>query len=279
MARGRMLVRRIGESYKVSRLYEAHGAGAALCWTWMIAWLDRNGNMRGDPAWIKVAVMPRMDVAVSDVEDWIQKMVEVELVVPYEIDGMSYLHVPGFRGEQIGMRWDRERPEVPIPAGFDEETATMLAAAAPKQLTAPAIIDVEVEVASIGKLSLGEVVESHADLPTEWLGASPSTDEVIAWWIDAMPERPPAGGIKRMGKVAGRIAAANSRQDIIRAVLGMSLIFPHADKKVLKNSPGRLWDLFDLEKKFTAAWGAVRPENKTASEAAFYEHLGGSYAD
>ena len=86
-----------------------------------------------------------------------------------------------------------------------------------------------------------------------------------------MPERPPGGAIGRMGKVAGRIALNNTRQEIVRAVLGMSLIFPYANKRVVKNSPGRLWDLFDLEKKFTVAWGATRPKDHDAFEMGFFE--------
>lgn len=126
MARGRMLNRTVATSTKVARYGQAEGPFALVFHHRLIAFLDKNGNCRRDHYWLKSQVMPRVPEVTPDMcEKYAAALVRHELAVAYEIDGMPYLHFPGFRGEQVGLRHSREAAEVPVPEGFDEESGAL----------------------------------------------------------------------------------------------------------------------------------------------------------
>lgn len=126
MARGRMLNRKVSISQKVAQLEEVAGPYALVFHHRLIAFLDKNGNCRAEPYWLKGEIMPRVaGCSPEDCRTYVAGLVEVGLAVLYEVDGMPYLHMPGFREEQVGLRTDRESPDVPVPQGFDEKAGAL----------------------------------------------------------------------------------------------------------------------------------------------------------
>lgn len=126
MARGRMINRKVSTSEKIAAFGEEFGGWACTFHHRLIAFLDKNGNCRADPYWLKAEVMPRVaGVSPEDCRIFAAGLVKHGLAVAYEVGGMPYLHIPGFREEQVGLRPDRENAEVPVPHGFNEKTGRM----------------------------------------------------------------------------------------------------------------------------------------------------------
>ncbi len=89
-----------------------------------------------------------------------------------------------------------------------------------------------------------------AEMDPAWKLAHPDNGgEVVVWWIELRAERPPRGIIAKQAKAGARLAEAHTRQDIMRAMVGIDGIFPHS-----KESKGEPWDLFDLEQRFSKAY-------------------------
>ena len=123
MARGRMINRKVATSAKVAAYGDDLGPWALVFHHRLIAFLDKNGNCRSDPFWFKGEVMPRVAaVSPDDCVLFAEGLVRHGLAVAYEAGGMAFLHMPGFRAEQVGLRPERESAECPVPLGFDEET-------------------------------------------------------------------------------------------------------------------------------------------------------------
>lgn len=120
MARGRMINRKVATSEKVAAYGDKYGPWALVFHHRLIAFLDVNGCCRADPYWLKAEIFPRVSgITPEDCRKFAAGLVKHGLAVLYEVGGMPYLHMPGFREEQVGLRVDRESPEVPVPEGFD----------------------------------------------------------------------------------------------------------------------------------------------------------------
>lgn len=114
MARGRMLNRSVATDDKIARLIESGGPWAGLFHHRLIAFLDVNGNVRADEFWLKATVFPRdSGVTPAMCRKFAGLLPEMGLALPYEIDGMPYLHFPSFGKNQVGLRPDREHGECP----------------------------------------------------------------------------------------------------------------------------------------------------------------------
>jgi hypothetical protein len=121
-----MLNRSVAEDGKVAELGDEHGALALVFHHRLIAFLDKNGNVRADPHWLKGNVMPRVaGCSPEDCRNLAAALVDHDLAAAYEVDGYPYLHFPHFREHQVGLRAERESPEVPVPQGFDGSAGTM----------------------------------------------------------------------------------------------------------------------------------------------------------
>ena len=72
-------------------------------------------------------------------------------------------------------------------------------------------------------------------------------DELVGFWLDRMPVRPPQKQIGKQGAVAKRLCEQYTREEIAQAAIGLTLLYPHAPPK------REAWDLFDLERKFAKA--------------------------
>lgn len=117
MARGRMLNKKVSNSARVNALPD----GAGLLYCFLISHLDINGIFYGSAKMVKNLVVPRKKYGEKVVEKWLGMMEkslnseEIPLIRRYEVAGEQYLFMPGFRGEQVGLRADREDPTFPIP--------------------------------------------------------------------------------------------------------------------------------------------------------------------
>jgi len=115
MARGRMINKKISNSGAVNGLPEP----AQLLYTWLIPHLDCNGCFYGGPQMIKSLVFPRKNYSRTRIENWLKLMEnsrgteKLPLIVRYFVDGEQYLFMPGFIGEQIGLRREKGKPDFP----------------------------------------------------------------------------------------------------------------------------------------------------------------------
>jgi hypothetical protein len=97
----------------------------AEAWFWRLnAVADDYGNLPGDPARAHKETSGRRDVSIAQVEKWIAELVQRGLMLAYEAEGESYLHIVGFgklqpAGNKNGRRV-RRHPASPWDA---EETA------------------------------------------------------------------------------------------------------------------------------------------------------------
>lgn len=116
MARGRMLNRKVATSAKVGQLGDALGVEAMLIHHRLIAFLDVNGVCRADPFWLKAEIVPKVSgINPEFCRKVVVEMERIGLARLFEADGLEYLHMPGFRDEQVGLRPDKESPEHPFP--------------------------------------------------------------------------------------------------------------------------------------------------------------------
>lgn len=126
MARGRMLNRAVAIDGRVAAYGEEFGPLALVFHHRAISFLDKNGNMRADPAWLKAQVMPLVaEIDPEGCRTLAAGLVKHDLAVIYEQDGLPYLHFPKFRENQVGLRHEREAAEAPVPAGFNEASGTL----------------------------------------------------------------------------------------------------------------------------------------------------------
>ena len=115
MARGRMLNRTIGGDKAVHDLEAAVGPYGLVFYTWLLAHLDRDARVHGDPQVLKGAVCPRLDCCSLDVvEATLGEAHRLGLLIWYECEGDRYVEFPTFRKNQPGLRFDRE-PASQIP--------------------------------------------------------------------------------------------------------------------------------------------------------------------
>lgn len=121
MARGRMVNKKISNSKRVNDL----PLPAQLLYTWLIPHLDCRGVFFGSPQLVKSLVFPRKSYTVKQIESWLVLMENakndegIPLIVRYLANGEKYLFMPGFVGEQVGLRTDKEHPEyVSPPSNF-----------------------------------------------------------------------------------------------------------------------------------------------------------------
>jgi len=115
MARGRMVNKKISNSKRVNDL----PLPAQLLFTWLIPHLDCNGVFFGSPQMVKSLVFPRKSYTTKQVSQWLDMMQNanndngIPLIDRFQVDGEFYIFMPGFEGEQVGLRKDKESPEYP----------------------------------------------------------------------------------------------------------------------------------------------------------------------
>ena len=128
MARGRMLNKKVSRSLQFDQLPDDT---CRLLATWTISHLDVNGVFYADPVLVRSLIFPRRtDITAERVESYLIAMENVGLIVRYRANGDVYQHWPGFRGNQVGLRVDREKPDYPpppatLPAPIPQDAGTL----------------------------------------------------------------------------------------------------------------------------------------------------------
>jgi hypothetical protein len=123
MARGRMINKKISNSKRVNDM----PLQAQLLFTWLIPHLDCNGCFYGSAQMIKSLIVPRKNWTKNQIEKWLlimeasKNLKGIPLICRYTVDSEQYLFMPGFKDEQIGLRYDKEKPEFPTFDGKDTE--------------------------------------------------------------------------------------------------------------------------------------------------------------
>ena len=93
MPQGRIVLKRICQSRKLADLKTD---GARLLYTWLIPNVDINGCFSGDPGAVKGLVFTRLKKSVRTVAAYLEDLALVKLIVIYESNGDTFLHIPDF---------------------------------------------------------------------------------------------------------------------------------------------------------------------------------------
>lgn len=117
MARGRMLNKSVCNS---KRFQDLPDDTCRLFATWCISHLDIHGVFYANPTLVRSLVFPRRnDVTDTMVAGYLDAMKACGLIVRFESNGEPWQYWPGFEHNQIGIRYDRESSEFPIPPGWE----------------------------------------------------------------------------------------------------------------------------------------------------------------
>jgi len=97
---------------------------AALLFSWLIPFADRDGRLFGDPHVVKGQVMTRRPTyTVETIRECLKELAEHGLIEWYEDDNDMYISLPGFRHNQEGLRYDREaESQYPAPPSAEGST-------------------------------------------------------------------------------------------------------------------------------------------------------------
>lgn len=125
MARGRMLNKKISLNPKVAELIDDVGLEAGIVFTWMIAHLDRDGRITGNPKVLWAQIAPLVSrITPEHVRTCLEESAKRGLVKYYQVDGEPYVEYPKFQQNQSGMRYGRETPsEIPEDSGVSPDTS------------------------------------------------------------------------------------------------------------------------------------------------------------
>ncbi len=105
MAKARMLHKKISTSGDVSRL----SLPARLLFTWMIAHADDEGRLKGEPSFIKVAVVPYTNWSQKLIERYLNQMKDVGLIYYWQENNQRFIEFPKWN-EYQSIRKDRFEP-------------------------------------------------------------------------------------------------------------------------------------------------------------------------
>jgi hypothetical protein len=115
MPRGRILLRAVSDSHKLSLLKTDT---ARLLYSWLIPHVDYNGNFSGDAEFVRNQVFKRLRKTEKEVEDCLADLEDKGLILRYEANGDKFLHVVLFVEKQPHLNPDREsEATIPLPPG------------------------------------------------------------------------------------------------------------------------------------------------------------------
>ncbi len=114
MPAGRIVLKSISESYKLSKLKTD---GARLLYTWLLTHLDINGCFSGDPQVIKGKVFTRLNKTIKTIEKYLKDLESNKLIIRYKVKGDIFLNIPDFVEKQPSLNPNREaKPNIPLPS-------------------------------------------------------------------------------------------------------------------------------------------------------------------
>ncbi len=156
MARGRFISKDISWDEKVEALSDD---SARLLFTWMIAHLDREGRIEGEPHLIKAKVLPHRRWSDKKTEKYLNEMEKLNLILRYSVNGTRFIFAYNFEKHQPGLQKDREA-QSRIPPPNSRVSPGLLQGYSNKTLT-------EVEVEVKGKVKVEEEGTSPSQPPRQ----------------------------------------------------------------------------------------------------------------
>ena len=166
MPRGRFLSKAISLDEKVNALSDDT---ARLLFTWLIAHLDCEGRLHGDPLTVKSIVFPRRPIRPQKVEKYLVELEKYELIVRYSCNGNTYLVAPHFEQHQVGLQKSKEaQSQIPPPP---PELLQSNSKVSPPQVEAEAKVKSKAEVEGASPSSFitykEKLITSYPDLDIE----------------------------------------------------------------------------------------------------------------
>jgi hypothetical protein len=61
---------------------------------WMTS--DDAGTTKGHPIWLKSQIFPYDEITIKQFETWLNELIQLKRVLPYDVNGEKYLYIPGF---------------------------------------------------------------------------------------------------------------------------------------------------------------------------------------
>lgn len=115
MARGRMIQRKTGKNEALQNVLEEFGAYAVILHHRLLAFTDRNGNVRADGFSLKANVFPIADnIKPRSCERFLNGLAKFGLVKLYTIGRVPYANFPAFSENQGGLSYNKEKDEHPL---------------------------------------------------------------------------------------------------------------------------------------------------------------------
>ena len=113
MPRGRFLSKSISLDEKVNALSDDT---CRLLFTWLIAHLDCEGRLHGDPTTVKSIIFPRRKISERRIDKYLDEIAKKGLIFRYSINGNTYLSAPHFEKHQMGLQKSKEaQSQIPPP--------------------------------------------------------------------------------------------------------------------------------------------------------------------
>ena len=105
MPEGRLIKRKITDNYRLL----SQPIPARHLYYNLILWVDKEGRIQADIHWINKRFFQMDNYADEEVEEWLQGLHDAKkngkgLIELYEVDGLKYMWLPGFLGEQ-SLTW------------------------------------------------------------------------------------------------------------------------------------------------------------------------------
>jgi len=116
--RGRFINKKIVDDYRLNNV----SVEAELLYYKMITHTDCEGRLKADPKLVNNKFYSLRSYLDEQVCGWLKELSDQRkngygLIELYEVEGYKYLWMPGFEGEQIGLRKEKEAPsEIPPPS-------------------------------------------------------------------------------------------------------------------------------------------------------------------
>jgi len=73
---------------------------ARLLYIGMWGTSDDSGTTKGHPVWLKSQIFPYDDFSIKQFETWLNELIKMDRILPYEVSGEKYFYIPGFNKHQ-----------------------------------------------------------------------------------------------------------------------------------------------------------------------------------
>jgi hypothetical protein len=187
-----MLHKKISTSEDVNKL----SLPARLLFTWMIAHADDEGRLKGEPSFIKVAVVPYTNWSKKLIEQYLNQMKDVGLIYYWKKNNQRFIEFPKWN-EYQSIRKDRFEPSK-LPSFSDKNDNQVSTNSQPEvnQTTHQAnISEVNKRESNISEIKEVADKKSFTDIgelihPKRFIPSNPGESEALRTWKRLEPNNP-----------------------------------------------------------------------------------------